>query len=193
MPTTTPNYDWNTTAGQTVGRELLVAYLNTGTSSQPVWSAVGKRVEDSSTEFDWSAESKRDILGNTYGTMKKPVITQSFEPCEMDSGDAAQQKIWKLAVVDHDAQALANMDMLIAHLYAGSSSAPFAERYQSCMVEVTGEGGEGGGSLGLPLNITYGGTRTRGTISKDASTGAITFTAESAASNGGTGGDGEDD
>lgn len=154
-------YTFTTTAGQTVARELLLAYLNTGTSSAPVWSVIGKRVEDSSEEYDWSTESKKDILGDTYGTMKKPVITQSFEPCELDSGDAAQQKIWKLAVVDQDAMALAAMDMLIVHTYAG-----FAERYESCMVEVTGLGGEGGGSVGMPINVTYGGTRTKGTATK---------------------------
>ena len=165
-------YTFTTTAGQTVARELLLAYLNTGTGSAPVWSAIGKRVEDSSEEYDWSTESKKDILGDTYGTMKKPVITQSFEPCELDSGDAAQQKIWKLAVVDQDAMALAAMDMLIVHTYAG-----FAERYEACMVEVTGLGGEGGGSVGMPINVTYGGTRTKGTATKGVG-GAIEFTPE---------------
>ena len=163
-------YTFTTTAGQTVARELLLAYLNTGTSTEPKWSVIGKRVEDSSEEYDWSTESKKDILGDTYGTMKKPVITQSFEPCELDSGDEAQQKIWKLAVVDQNAMALAAMDMLIVHTYAG-----FAERYEACMVEVTGLGGEGGGSVGMPINVTYGGTRTIGTATKG-SGGAIEFT-----------------
>lgn len=163
-------YTWTTTAGQTVARELLLAYLNTGTSSEPVWSVIGKRVEDSSEEYDWSTESKKDILGDTYGTMKKPVITQSFEPCELDSGDAAQQKIWNLAVVQQDAMALAAMDMLIVHTYAG-----FAERYEACMVEVTGLGGEGGGSVGMPITVTYGGKRTIGTATKG-SGGAVEFT-----------------
>ena len=62
-------YTFTTAAGQTVARELLLAYLNTGTSSAPVWSVIGKRVEDSSEEYDWSAERKKDILGDTYGTM----------------------------------------------------------------------------------------------------------------------------
>lgn len=165
-------YTWNTPAGQTVARELLLAYLNTGTESTPVWSVVGKRVEDSSSEYDWQTETKKDIIGNTYGLMKKPIITQSFEPCELDAGDVAQKKIWDLAVVDQDAQALANMDMLIVHLYAG-----FGERYKSCMVEVTGEGGEGGGNLGMPINVTYGGDRIRGAAS--VTNGVVTFTPES--------------
>lgn len=174
MPEAT--YDFLTTAGQTVAREMLIAYLNTGTASTPVWSPIGKRVEDSSSEYDWDAQTKRDILGDVYGSMKKPIITQSFDPCELDAGDAAQTSIWKLAVWKQDAQALAAQDMLIAHFYAGSAStAFFAERYSACMIEVTGEGGEGGDNVGMPINVTYGGTRTVGTVAKGTD-GAITFT-----------------
>ena len=166
---------FNTPEGRTIARELLIAYLNTGTTSAPVWSPLGKRVEDSSTELDWESDTIRDILGATYGTLKKPKITQTFEPCDLDGSDAALLKIWNLAVRDQDAQALAAQDMLIVHFYAGESATPFAERYASCMVEVTGLGGEGGGNIGMPISVTYGGTRTTGTASRDASTGAISF------------------
>ena len=47
-----PDMDFNTTAGQTVAREMLIAYLNTGESGTPTWSPIGKRVEDSSIEFE---------------------------------------------------------------------------------------------------------------------------------------------
>lgn len=173
------DYTFNTTPGQTVGRELLIAYLNTGTNSEPVWSPIGKRVEDSSAEYDWSDETKQDILGSSWGTMKKPIITQTFDPCELDAGDEAQKKIWDLAVVQQDAQALANMDMLIVHLYAGTANtAVFAERYESCMVKPSSLGGEGGGNIGMPIDVTYGGKRTIGTAA--ISNGTVTFTAENA-------------
>lgn len=173
------DYTFNTTPGQTVGRELLIAYLNTGTNSEPVWSPIGKRVEDSSAEYDWSDETKQDILGSSWGTMKKPIITQTFDPCELDAGDDAQKKIWDLAVVKQDAQALANMDMLIVHLYAGTANtAVFAERYESCMVKPSSLGGEGGGNIGMPIDVTYGGKRTIGTAA--ISNGTVTFTAENA-------------
>lgn len=169
---------FNTTAGQTIARELLIAYLNTGTASTPVWSAIGKRVEDSSAEYDWSDETTQDILGATYGTMKKPIITQTFEPCYLDGGDAATVKIWNMAVKDQDAQALAAQDMLIVHLYAGTAAtAMFAERYSACMIRPSGLGGEGGGNIGMPLDITYGGTRTKGTAA--IASGVVTFTADS--------------
>ena len=167
---------FNTTAGQTVDRALMIAYLNTGTNSAPVWSPLGKRVEDSSAEYDWSDETKQDILGTTWATMKKPVVTQTFDPCELDASDAAQQKIWNLAVVQQDAAALANQDMLIVHLYAGTATtAAFAERYESCMVKPSSLGGEGGGNIGMPIDVTYGGKRTTGTAA--VSDGTVTFTA----------------
>ena len=173
-----PNTDltFNTPSGQTIARELLIAYLNTGSAAAPVWSAIGKRVQDSSAELDWESEVTRDILGSTYGTLKKPKITQTFDPWDLDGGDEAQLKVWNLAVNRQDPQALSAQDMLIVHFYAGDVSAPFAERYASCMVEVTGLGGEGGGNIGMPITVTFGGTRTLGTATKDASTGAITFT-----------------
>ena len=118
----------------------------------------------------------RDILGATYGTMKKPTVKQTFDPCDLDSDDAAQVRIWNLAVKDQDYNALAAQDMLLVHFYAGTAATPFAERYASCMIEATGLGGKGGGNLGMPLTITFGGTRTTGTASKDASTGEVTFT-----------------
>jgi hypothetical protein len=167
---------FNTDPGKTVQRELLIAYLNTGTSSTPVWSPLGKRVSDSSMEMDWSEETLQDILGSTYTTLKKPTITQTFEPGELDGGDAAQVKIWNLAVKDQDYTALAAQDVLIVHFYAGTASTPFAERYSACAIRPSGLGGEGGGTVGMPVDITYGGTRTVGTASKDGTTGVISFT-----------------
>ena len=167
---------FNTDPGKTVQRELLIAYLNTGTSSTPVWSPLGKRVSDSSMEMDWSEDTLQDILGSTYTTLKKPTITQTFEPGDLDGGDAAQVKIWNLAVKDQDYTALAAQDVLIVHFYAGTASTPFAERYSACAIRPSGLGGEGGGTVGMPVDVTYGGTRTVGTASKDGTTGAISFT-----------------
>ena len=72
---------FNTTSGATVKRKMLLLCLNTGSASSPTWSPIGKRVEDSSMEFDWGSETKNDILGNTYTTLKEPTIKQTFDPC----------------------------------------------------------------------------------------------------------------
>ncbi|MCI9392548.1 MAG: hypothetical protein HFF65_09160 [Oscillospiraceae bacterium] len=168
-----PN-NFNTPAGQTIARELMIAYLNTGTESAPVWSPFGKRTSDSSIDYDWGEDTSKDILGNTWTTMKKPTMTQSFDPWDLDGGDAAQQKIYQLAVIEQNAQALTSMDVMIAHFYSGSKEAAFAERYSSCMVKPSSLGGEGGGNLGMPVDVTYGGERTVGTVSRGAD-GAVTF------------------
>ena len=169
--------EFNTASGQTVDRELLIAYLNTGTTSAPVWSPLGSRVTDSSMEYDWQEESNKDILGTTRSTMKKPIITQTFDPCDLDAGDAAVLKIWNLAVKEQNVAALTNQDMLIVHLYAGTKgTVAFAERYSACMVKPSSLGGEGGGFVGMPMDITYGGARTVGTAAVSA--GTVTFTAD---------------
>lgn len=166
---------FNTTADQSIARELLLLYLNTGTKEAPTWSPIGKRVEDSSMEYDWQRESKKDILGNTFISMKKPIITQTFDPWDLTSGDAAQEKVWKTAVQDQDAQAMCNMDVLVVHAYAGTANtAMFAERNDASSIEVTGLGGAGGGNIGMPITVTFGGTRTVGTAAIADDT--VTFT-----------------
>lgn len=164
---------FNTTPNAVAGRELLILYLNTGESSTPVWSPVGKRVEDSSEEYDWGEESKTDIFGKTYSTMKKPTITQTFDPGELDAADAAQVRIWNLAVKEQNVAALSNQDMLLVHAYAGTAdSAVFAERYSSCMVKPSGLGGSS--NIGMPIDVTFGGDRTVGTAA--VADGTVTFT-----------------
>lgn len=166
---------FNTTAGAVVERKLLILYLNTGTYLSPTWSRIGKRVEDSSMEYDWGEESKTDIFGETYTTMKSPVITQTFDPCELDAGDTAQVKIWNMAIKDQDVAAMTNNDMLVVHTYAGTANtAVFAERYSSCMVKPSGLGGSS--NVGMPIDVTFGGTRTKGTATVNA--GVVTFSAE---------------
>lgn len=170
---------FNTTSGQPVDRELLIAYLNTGSASAPVWSPLGSRVTDSSMEYDWQEESSKDIVGKTRSKMKKPIITQSFEPCELDAGDAALTHIWNLAIKEQNAAALANQDVLIVHHYAGTAkTAVWAERYDATMVKNSGLGGEGGGSVGMPIDVTLGGNRTTGTAAVGTG-GTVTFTADS--------------
>ena len=171
---------FNTVSGQPVDRELLILFVNTGTDSAAVWSPLGTRVTDSSMEYDWQEDSSKDILGTTRTTMKKPIITQSFDPCDLDAGDAALKKIWDLAIKQQNAAALANQDVLIVHHYAGTAkTAVFAERYDASMVKPSSLGGEGGGSVGMPIDVTLGGNRTTGAAAIGTN-GAITFTPDAA-------------
>ena len=172
-----PDMTFNTPENQAIAREMLIACLNVGSGEMPEWSIVGSRVEDSNEEYDWGKESKQDIVGNTHNSMKKPIITQTFDPWELANGDKAQVKLWNLAVRDQDAQALAAQDVMIIHKYAGTEdTAVFAERYEASSIEITGLGGAGGGNVAMPVTITYGGKRTKGTAK--VSGGSITFNPE---------------
>ncbi|MBR3385872.1 MAG: hypothetical protein IKG69_11835 [Atopobiaceae bacterium] len=170
---------FNTTAGETMARELLLLCLNTGTANSPTWSPCGKRTTDSSMEIDWNEETNTDVLGVTRTSLKNPQRSQTFDPVPLDSGDSATVKIWNLAFHDQDPHALAAQDFLLVHLYATSSSSTFAERFPSSAVIPTGLGGEGGGDLGMPYKVVFGGERVTGTASRDSTTGAITFTPDS--------------
>ncbi len=172
-----PDLMFNTPEKAMIARSKVIAYLNVKpeTPETPEWAPIGIRVEDSSMAMDWQRETKKDILGSTFSTMKDPITTQNFDPWPLTNGDKAQALIWNRAIKDHDAQVLASEDMLIVHMYAGTeNTAVFAERYSECAIEVTDFGGPGGGNIGMSTTITYGGTRTIGTAAVAA--GVVTFT-----------------
>lgn len=172
-------YSFNTKDGQEIGREMLILYLNTGTKESPVWSPIGYRIESSDVELDWQRESKKDIMGQTYNTMKKPIKTQTFSEWPFRKGDNALEKLWEMAVKDEDAQGLCALDLLTVHNYAGTmDTAAFAVREDESSIEVTRYGGEGGGSLTGDFTVTYGGERTTGTAKLAAS--GVTFNPEAA-------------
>lgn len=159
----------NAPAGQTIARELLVAYISlTSDHDDPEWHAIGKRVTESAAKYDWGEDTSSDILGNNYISYKKPIITQSFEPFTLESGDETASYLWRKAIYEQNVQALAAQDVLIVHYYTrgreDASVAPqnFAERYSACGIRVDSIGGPGGGSINMPVTITYGGTRTTG-------------------------------
>lgn len=171
------DFKFKTKNGETVDRELLLTCLNTGTYDSPVWSPLGSRTTDSSIENDWGTESNTDILGQTRTTMKKAVKTQGFDPLPLDGGDAAIVKLHELAEIEENPAALCNLDMLIVHLYMESTdeNGVFAKRYDACAVEASSIGGEGGGNINMPINVTFGGNITKG-IAVKGTNGSITFT-----------------
>lgn len=173
MPTAT----FNTVEGQEIPREMLIAYLNTGSYASPTWRAIGSSVPDSNVELDWGEDTTQDILGVTRTTLKAPTLSQSFEGVKLYEGDPAYEQIWVEGVQNHNAAALSNQDVMIVHHYAGASSTPFAERYPQSAIRPTSIGGPGGGFIEMPIDIIYGGDREVGTAAKDSTTGEYEFTA----------------
>lgn len=176
MPDATLKF--NTPKGQPIARELLIAYINTTPATEkPTWAAIGSHTTESSQEYDWSEDSAQDILGETHTSAKKPIMTQAFDPIVPTTGDSAAEYIHNMAIIRQDVQAMQSCDMLIAHYYIDVNDTVtkhFAERYSACFVRPTGFGGEGGGNLEMSTEVTYGGTRTLGTIGDKGA--EITFT-----------------
>lgn len=163
-------------AGEAAARDLMVTYISTGTSSAPVWHAMGRTVEDSSIEYDYSQETKIDILGETHVTAKTPTLTQTFSGNNILAGDDVLNHILDMTIVRRSISEALNQDVLIAHLYlTDSNGKPFAERWKASSVLLTTSGGAGGDRLASDIEVTYGGERETGTISKG-DDGAIIFT-----------------
>lgn len=161
--------------GVSASREMMITYLNTGTATAPVWSAMGTKVTDSSVEYDWGIEIITDILGVSHAKAKTAEMTQSFADSEIVAGDAVMNHLVDLAVVQKNAALLVNQDMLIVHTYLkDENGGTFAERYPASAVVPTTVGGEGGAALVSTIDVTYGGERTIGTAT--VADGAVTFT-----------------
>lgn len=166
--------------GVSAAREMLVTYLNTGTSASPTWSAMGLKVTDSNIEYDWSQETNTDILGNTFTTAKTAQMTQTFSGNEIVGGDAVMNHLADLAIVQKSAAMLTNQDLLIVHLYLKDEDGnAFAERYPQSSVIPTTNGGEGGGMLVSDVDASYGGERVTGTAT--VANKVVTFTPDTAA------------
>lgn len=164
--------------GQGAGRDLMVTYLNTGSVSSPVWSPMGRSVEESSIEYDYSLETKTDILGEIHNSAKAPTTTQNFSGNNLIAGDEVLNHILNMTVVRRSISDALNQDILVAHLYlTDAEGKPFAERWKSSSVLLTSNGGPGGDMLAAEIEVTFGGEREVGTIEKAG--GVITFTANS--------------
>ena len=164
--------------GEAAARDLMISYLNTGTSSAPVWSPMGSTVEDSSVEYDYSQETKTDILGVTRTTAKAPTLNQSFSGGNLLAGDAVLNHILDINVIRRNVSEALNQDCLIVHLYlTDSTGKAFAERWKSSSVLLTSNGGAGGDMMASDIEVTYGGEREVGTAVVN--NGTVTFTATS--------------
>ena len=163
-------------SGESPLREQIVTYLNTTASEQPVWSPMGRTVEDSSIDADYSEDSKTDIFGTVWNSAKKPKREQEFSDSNLLAGDAVMNRVLDLCIVQQNMAELQNQDCLVVYLFLQDSSGKaFAERYPNSTVLMTSIGGTGGEKAVTGIKVSYGGERVTGTFDKTKKT----FTADS--------------
>ena len=162
-------------SGESPLREQIVTYLNTTTSEQPVWSPMGRTVEDSSIDADYSEDSKTDIFGTVWNSAKKPKREQEFSDSNLLAGDAVMNRVLDLCIVQQNMAELQNQDCLVVYLFLQDSSGKaFAERYPNSTVLMTSIGGPGGEKAVTGIKVSYVGERVTGTFDNTTKT----FTAD---------------
>ena len=115
--------------GESPLREQIVTYLNTTSSAQPVWSPMGRTVEDSSIDADYSEDSKTDIFGTVWNSAKKPKREQEFSDSNLLAGDAVMNRVLDLCIVQQNMAELQNQDCLVVYLFLQDSNGKaFAKR-----------------------------------------------------------------
>ena len=158
-------------SGESPLREQIVTYLNTTASEQPVWSPMGRTVEDSSIDADYSEDSKTDIFGTVWNSAKKPKREQEFSDSNLLAGDAVMNRVLDLCIVQQNMAELQNQDCLVVYLFLQDSSGKaFAERYPNSTVLMTSIGGPGGEKAVTGIKVSYGGERVTGTFDKTTKT-----------------------
>lgn len=132
---------------------------------------MGRTVEDSSIDADYSEDSKTDIFGTVWNSAKKPKREQEFSDSNLLAGDAVMNRVLDLCIVQQNMAELQNQDCLVVYLFLQDSSGKaFAERYPNSTVLMTSIGGPGGEKAVTGIKVSYGGERVTGTFDKTTKT-----------------------
>lgn len=179
---------FSATAERTVARKELVAYLNTGTSETPEWTAIGWHCTDSSMSVEVDTDTQKDILGNVFTNASTPELTQDFDPLPIRQGTSAGAD--KLQQLLHDQWMSQDFsktyDTLIVYLYAGEGTPGTAQckydahRFPASTITPGDFGGSAEDPLNRPITVYYGGTVEVGTATINPDTGVVAFTKASA-------------
>lgn len=135
---------------------------------------LGKRVEESSIEFNNETETTKDILGINYTDVNKTEPSQTFEPFNIIGGSDLAEYLTD-AALRNNIQAYNNtFNVYIITSFIGSSGAYFAVKHTGCSIIPTSIGGDA--YVQMPIEVHYSNNITAGTVDKLAND--FTFTAE---------------
>ena len=154
---------------QKAERRLFAVYVDiSGKTPQdtgwiPVWEVQGKGVEDSSVELNPDDSTVTDILGITEKTVNKLEESQSFEPNTIRGGQKLNEILLDI-VRKKDVSRLSNFTVLRAWTFLGGSGIYEAEYDEACTITPQSIGGSS--FIDMPMEISYSGKRTFGTVDK---------------------------
>ena len=162
-----PN-SFNLATNRRAERKLLITCVEwnelVGTTPTQVREIVGKRITESSIEYNPDIVTENDILGNTYTDVNKTQPEQSLDPFTIIGGS-------KLAELLNDIRkrnALAELNQFTVYVitaFVGNSSTGYdAEKHVDCTITYDSFGGED--NVDFPITIHLSNNITTGTVNK---------------------------
>lgn len=153
--------DFNMAGTAKAERKLMATFVNVGTTLEKSWEIVGAGIEDSSIEFGADVSSVTDILGNTETSVNKFEEKQSLDPNELRGGQLLNSKLLDIARRRAYSE-FSQFEVMRAWKILGTSTAITAELDTGCTITPQSVGGAS--YIGMPIEISFSGNRTFGTI-----------------------------
>jgi hypothetical protein len=154
-----------------LARKLLATVVNIGTHASPTWALLGYKVEDSAIELNPEITTVTDITGITYTDVEKFDKQQSFEPNRYREDNGLNEELLE-KYRKNDVAGFSGYEVLQIFGWKGTSGAYEADLYDNCTITPQSIGGSS--YVDMPLNVSFGGNVTAGTV--DSIQAPTTFT-----------------
>lgn len=125
---------------------------------------LGKRVEDSSIEFNADTTTATDILGITYTDVNKTEPQQSFDPFNVIGGSKLASYLVDAALSNDISKYNNVFNVYVITAFIGNSSAYSTVKHTGCSIIPTSIGGDAW--VKLPIEVHYSNNITKGTVNK---------------------------
>ena len=158
-----------------VKRSDLMAFLNTGTADEPVWSRMGKGITSQVLAYNPATTSETYIDEDSATTNLDSYSVNISTPQTAYAGNAVfdfVDELRKTRAVGSDAQA----EVLLVYAYDKAEGGGYRAERNNAVLQIDDFGGEGGGSVVLNYTVNLNGNPTFGTATVEG--GTVTFTAE---------------
>jgi len=143
-------------------REQLILFMNTGTSSAPVWSVIGRDIEDLSRTMNYDVQSKNNILGEASVDVTKGPQTTTVDPVKMDNDDPVAERLYDIYAKNLDGSDVEN-DFVEVSAFKQAGAGEYEAFRQNGAISLTSFGGDTTG-VNAPFEINWKGERVAGTF-----------------------------
>ena len=149
--------------GGDIQRKFFACAVNMGTESSPDFQTVGYKIESSALELNPDIETITDIHGDTYTTLNKFELSQTFEPHRLHTGNELGEKLIELFRANNLA-AFSQFQCILIYGFLGTPGNYPADLYDECSIIPSSLGGDAYAEM--PFTVNFGGAVTNGTADR---------------------------